>query len=49
MALCDILIENGPLSNWKVELGGCGKWDEKEIEKMTDKLGLELVISPDVD
>lgn len=48
VALCDSLVSNSPLSNWSVERGGGGNWDEKEIENITGQLGFNLVISPDV-
>ena len=45
---CDRLIEGLPISEWLIEKGGGGNWDDLEIEAITDRLGLMLRITPSV-
>lgn len=47
MAFCDHLIRALPVSNWSIERGGGGNWDDLEIEEMTARLGCELRVSPE--
>jgi hypothetical protein len=45
LEFCDRLIQGLPVSDWSIEKGGGGNWDDLEIEEITDRLGLELRIS----
>ena len=46
--LCDHLIQTRPISEWKIERGQAGNWDDKAIESITDRLGCQLQISREV-
>ncbi len=46
--LCEILVRSLPLSNWAVERGRRGNWDDEEILAITKRLGLALRISTEV-
>ena len=46
--LCDHLIQARPISEWKIERGQAGNWDDKAIELITNRLGCPLEISPAV-
>ncbi len=43
--LCDLLVRALPISNWELERGRRGNWDDDEIRAITTRLGLELRIS----
>lgn len=43
--LCDHLIEIRPISEWEIERGQAGNWDDKAIESITKRLGCQLRIS----
>ena len=46
--LADFLIQAGPISDWAIEKGRRGNWDEDEIRTMTKRLGCEIQISAEV-
>lgn len=45
LTLCEHLIHSLPISNFQVEKGGGGNWDDKAIQQITDRLGLSLNIN----
>lgn len=42
---CDRLIQTVAVSDWEIEKGGGGNWDDRAFEKMTGRIGLELNVS----
>lgn len=48
LELCDHLVKTLPISKFIVEKGGGGNWDDKEIYKLSQRLGLPLRISPEI-
>lgn len=42
------LIQTRPISEWELERGQGGNWDDHAIESITDRLGCQLRISRDV-
>jgi hypothetical protein len=46
MALCDHLVNSQPISNFKVDRGGGGNWDDEAIHRFAERLGVSLAISP---
>jgi MAE_28990/MAE_18760-like HEPN len=45
MALCDHVASSQSISEFNVERGGGGNWDDQSIHKFTKRLGLSLEIS----
>jgi hypothetical protein len=43
---CEKLIQSLPITDWEIEKGGGGSWDDLQIEAMTIRLGCTLTISP---
>lgn len=48
LGLCDQLLQQIPVKDFKIERGGGGNWDDSSIEKMCERVGLGLAISPAV-
>jgi len=48
LSLCDHLVQILPISTFKIETGGGGNWDDKAIEKISNRLGLSLSINPNI-
>ena len=46
--LCKRLVEVHPLAVFKIEKGGGGNWDDDAIETISDRLGFQLTVSPEV-
>lgn len=46
--LCEQLLQQMPIKDFKIEPGGGGNWDDSSIEKLCERVGCGLVISPDV-
>jgi hypothetical protein len=46
--ICDWLLKASPVTEWAVERGGGGKWDDVLIEEMTTRIGCELIITNEV-
>jgi hypothetical protein len=46
--LCNHLIQALPISIWEIERGQGGNWDDKAIQAITERLGCQLQISPEV-
>ncbi|MEL6489793.1 MAG: MAE_28990/MAE_18760 family HEPN-like nuclease [Cyanobacteria bacterium J06621_3] len=45
LTMCNHLLNSQPISEFIVEKGGGGNWDDQEIYKFSKRLGLSLVIS----
>lgn len=48
LALCEHLVAALPVSTFEIEKGGGGNWDDLAIEKISERLGLALVVSKPV-
>lgn len=46
--MCEQLLQESPIKDFTIESGGGGNWDDFSIEKMCERLGCSLTISPDV-
>ncbi|WP_083542487.1 MAE_28990/MAE_18760 family HEPN-like nuclease [Kribbia dieselivorans] len=46
--LCEQLLQQMPVKDFKIEPGGGGNWDDSSIEKLFVRVGCGLTISPDV-
>ena len=47
MNLCNHLVDTLPISDFTLEKGGGGNWDDEEIYRFSQRLGLRLNISND--
>ena len=47
-AFCELLLESVPITEWSVDRGGGGNWDDSLIESITARLGCNLAIDPAV-
>lgn len=45
---CDLVMASAPLTDWSIEKGGGGNWDDREIQSLCERLGLQLAIPPEV-
>lgn len=45
--LCEHVISVSPISDFKVETGGGGNWDDENIYKLSTRIGLNLRLSSD--
>ncbi|RRR69594.1 MAG: hypothetical protein EI684_15225 [Candidatus Viridilinea halotolerans] len=45
LRLCDHFIQSLPVSEFNIDKGGGGNWDEEKIQKIASRLGLSLQIS----
>ena len=48
LELCQHLVSELPISNLSIEMGGGGNWDDIAIEKISNRLGLNLQVSQPV-
>lgn len=48
LRLCEHLVASLPVSDFDIEKGGGGNWDDFEIEAFTKRLGVQLVVSQPV-
>ena len=39
---CNRLLKDKPISEWKLEKGGGGNWDEKLLEDIAERIGVQL-------
>ncbi|WP_409048480.1 MAE_28990/MAE_18760 family HEPN-like nuclease [Microbacterium sp. HA-8] len=46
--LCEQLLQQMPVKGFKIEPGGGGSWDDSSIEKICERVGCGLTLSPDV-
>lgn len=46
--LCDQLLQQSPIKDFKIEPGGGGNWDDSSIETMCRRVGCDLTISPNI-
>jgi hypothetical protein len=46
--LCDLLLSGTPISQWAIERGGGGNWDDYALEAITERIGCDLTISSPV-
>jgi hypothetical protein len=42
---CDVLLKATPISQWAIESGGGGNWDDYALEAITERIGCDLNIS----
>jgi hypothetical protein len=45
LELCQHLVSELPISSFSIEMGGGGNWDDIAIEKISNRLGLNLQVS----
>jgi hypothetical protein len=45
VAMCEHLIDQLPVSELKIEVGGGGNWDDESIERLSARVGCNLVIT----
>lgn len=43
--MCEHLIENLPMNDFKIDVGGGGNWDDEAIQKISSRIGCQLRIS----
>jgi hypothetical protein len=48
LKLCDQLLGQLPITNFKIEPGGGGNWDDLSIERICERVGCGLTFSADV-
>lgn len=48
LTLCGLLVAASPLTEFTIEKGGGGNWDDNEIEAMAARLGFQLTVSQEV-
>lgn len=48
VAFCDRVLQISHLSNWSIEKGGGGNWDDLALAAITARLGFELFVSQPV-
>lgn len=48
LRLCDHLVDALPVSDFVIERGGGGNWDDQAIEAISKRLGFQLVVSESV-
>lgn len=48
LVLCEHLVAALPVANFEIDTGGGGNWDDNAIEKISERLGLALVVSQPV-
>ncbi|WP_022899147.1 MAE_28990/MAE_18760 family HEPN-like nuclease [Humibacter albus] len=46
--LCEQLLRQMPVKGFKIEPGGGGNWDDSSIEKICERVGCGLTLSPNV-
>ncbi len=46
--LCEQLLQQMPIKDFKIEPGGGGNWDDTSIEKLCERVGCGLMISAEV-
>ncbi len=42
---CDRLIQTLPISEWEIEKGGGGNWDDLQLQEFTARIGIQLFVS----
>jgi hypothetical protein len=48
LELCEHLLQQMPIKEFKIESGGGGNWDDSSIEKICERVGCELKLSASV-
>ena len=48
LSLCEHMVHARPVADFKVEKGAGGSWDDLSIEDICERIGLSLIISPEV-
>lgn len=48
IAAVDFVVEAHPVSDFVIEKGGGGNWDDAAIEEMSNRLGCQLKVSPSI-
>jgi hypothetical protein bthaB_32884 len=46
LEMCEQLLQESPITDFKIERGGGGNWDDSSIEEICERLGCSLTISP---
>jgi hypothetical protein len=48
LEMCNHLVGSLPISQFEIGKGGGGNWDDSAIEKMSQRFGLQLAVSPPI-
>lgn len=48
LAMCDVLVASLPITEFDIEKGGGGNWDDAAIEVISQRLGFQLMVSQPV-
>lgn len=48
LAMCDLLVASLPISDFDIDKGGGGNWDDIAIEAITERLGFQIIVSQPV-
>lgn len=46
--MCEQLLQQMPIKDFRIEIGGGGNWDDSSIEKICERVGCGLALSPSV-
>lgn len=46
LALCQKLLQGSAVTDFKLQRGGGGNWDDREIEDLAKKIGIQITLEP---